>query len=170
MRFGRSRDLVVCRHRRMPSVACAQRSAAWPARDLTLANSSTRKTFLNRPDFRHFQETLAALREFCPTAFPVIVRTSIVPVTVDGMTKRRRNRFVIHLDRNLDEVTATGVLIHEWAHAMSGSLKHDRAADEFNSGKLTWTEFERACHDAGFGASFAEAWATYTTRVLPEST
>ena len=126
-------------------------------------------TFLKRPDFQHFQEVVAGLRKLCPTAFPVVVRTALVPEGLDGLAKRRRNRFVIHLDKHLNEHAAVNTLIHEWAHCMSWNLKLDKAADEFAAGRLTPQEFERASHDASFGVAYSEAWSAYSAVILPAS-
>lgn len=134
------------------------------SRVATLAEN--RLSFLKRPDYTHFQEVAAGLRKWCPTAFPVIIRTGKVSGNADGLTKRNRNRFVIHLDRYLNEKSAVEVLIHEWAHCMAWSLMHDKASDEFNAGRLAWAEFERATHDASFGVAYAQAWAVYSSEIL----
>jgi hypothetical protein len=137
-------------------------SQQWFSRDSGLPSP----TFLQRPDFGYFQHVVAGLREFCPAAYPVVVRTSSVPANVEGFAKRNENRFVIHLDRNLTEVAAVNVLIHEWAHCVAWNLLVDRAIDEYSAGKLTWPEFERACHDAAFGVAFAAVWRAYTTNII----
>jgi len=166
---GKPMERIVCMHRRSPGPVGLQAAGANLADAPGQWSPGAGLSFLKRPDFRHFQEVVAGLRELCPTAFSVIVRTSEVPEHVDGLTKRRQNRFVICLDRNLSEQAAVGVLIHEWAHCMSWSLKHDRAADEFNSGLLTWADFERATHDASFGVAYSQAWAAYSAEMLPAS-
>ena len=166
---GKPMERLVCMHRRSPGPVGFQSVCTERAHEPGQWSPGAGLSFLKRPDFRHFQDVVAGLREFCPTAFPVIVRTSHVPENVEGLTKRRHNRFVIHLDRNLSEQSAVSVLLHEWAHCMSWSLKHDRAADEFNSGRLPWVDFERASHDAGFGVAYSQAWATYSTEILPVS-
>lgn len=163
---------IVCMHRQVSRAAWAGvgSSPDIPGQ-ITLPDfGSSSPSFLQRPDFGMFQHVVAGLREFCPTAYPVIVRTSSTPANVEGLTKRNENRFVIHLDRNLTEDSAINVLIHEWAHCVSWNLLLDKASDEYIAGNLTWADYERACHDATFGVAFAAVWAAFTTRIFDGET
>ena len=154
---------VVCRHRKLWAGAGSHGlgSPKWGV----LGGRS--RSFLKRDDFMRFQHVLADLRRLCPPAFPVVVRTSEVPPDLDGLAKRRRNRFVIHLDHNLRQEAAISVLLHEWAHCRSWSLMLDKAADETAAGRMSPEEFEIVSHDGSFGVAFAEIWSTFTTAILP---
>ena len=154
---------VVCRHRKLgPAVAShALGSPRWGV------VGSKPQSFLKRPEFMRFRHVVADLRRLCPPAFPVVVRTSVVPPDLDGLAKRRRNRFVIHLDHNLRQDAAISVLLHEWAHCRSWSLMLDKAADDAAAGRMSPEEFELVSHDGSFGVAFAEIWSTFTTAILP---
>jgi hypothetical protein len=154
---------VVCRHRKLWAAAGSHGlgSPKWGV------VGSRPRSFLKRHEFRRFQHILADLRRLCPPAFPVVLRTSVVPPDLDGLAKRRRNRFVIHLDHNLHQEAAISVLLHEWAHCRSWSLMLDKAADEMAAGRMSPEEFEIVSHDGSFGVAFAEIWGTFTTAILP---
>jgi len=154
---------VVCRHRKLWTAAGSHGlgSPKWGVL------GGRPRSFLKREDFRRFQHVLADLRRLCPSAFPVVLRTSEVPPDLDGFAKRRRNRFVIHLDHNLRQEAAISVLLHEWAHCRSWSLMLDKAADETAAGRMSPEEFELVSHDGSFGVAFAEIWSTFTTAILP---
>ena len=115
----------------------------------------------------HLQETLTALRKHCPPPLPVVVKLCRLPDDLDGQTIRNPREFIIRLARQLDENRLVNVLLHEWAHCLSWSLKHDRIYDDYEAGKTSWTEYEAGCHDGAFGVAFAQAHVVYTTKVLP---
>ena len=162
---SRSREVVVCWHRRLPGVCRSSR----PLTGTLLPKLGRDKplTFLKRPDFGHFQQVVTGLRKLCPTGFPVVVRTCKVPSDIDGLTKRNSKRFVIHLARHLCQDAAVEVLIHEWAHCMAWNLLLDKAADDYAEGRLSRQDFERVSHNASFGVAYSEAWAAYSAEILP---
>jgi len=154
---------IVCRHRKLWSAAghCGHGRLRGDEPD------SSPTSFLRRPDFQRFRDVVADLRRLCPPAFPVVVRTSELPPDLDGLAKRRWNRFVIHLDKNLGQDAALSVLLHEWAHCRSWSLMLDKAADDTAAGRMSPEEFELVSHNGSFGVAYSELWGTFTTRILP---
>ncbi len=124
-------------------------------------------SFLGRRGFEAFRRVLEGLREHCPPAFPVVVRTSRLPRGIEGYCKRRRNRFVIHLSAFLGQAAAVDTLVHEWAHAVSWSLLLDRAGDDLQAGRITTEQFEEASHGAEFGTAFAVVWRAFSMKILP---
>ena len=76
-------------------------------------------SFLQRSTWAEFRAVLAGLRDQCPTAMPVVVRTSWLPDTILGQCIRRRQRFVVRLNEEMGEPQAIEVLCHEWAHALA---------------------------------------------------
>ena len=101
---------------------------------------------------------LAGLRDQCPTAMPVVVRTSWLPDTILGQCIRRRHRFVVRLNDQMSEPQAVEVLCHEWAHALAWNYSLDRLA---KTPGLDPVEFERACHDEAWGCAYSRVWRAY---------
>jgi len=86
---------------------------------LTGRNSGSSESFLRRLGWREFRRILAVLRELCPAAKPVVVRTAWLAPEILGECTRRRHRFVVRLNNQMGEGQAVEVLIHEWAHALA---------------------------------------------------
>jgi len=120
------------------------------------------ESLLRRPNYERFQATLAILRRECVPAYPVIVRTKALPGGIEGLTIRRRKRFVVFLDAGLTDWQAVEVLLHEWSHALSWSHALDRACDEHHAGMLSAEEFHARSHDATFGIALAECYRAVT--------
>ncbi len=131
------------------------------------ASPAASYSFLRRPRFEAFRAVLRGLREHCPPAYPVVIRTSRLPWDVEGFCKRRRNRFVIHLRASLSLATAIDTLLHEWAHALGWNLLLDRLGDDMHAGKITPAEFELASHGPEFGTAFAAVWRAFSMKILP---
>jgi hypothetical protein len=116
------------------------------------------ESFLQRSTWAEFRAVLAGLREQCPTAMPVVVRTSWLPETILGQCIRRRQRFVVRLNENMGEPQAVEVLCHEWAHALAWNYSLDRLA---KTPGLDPLEFERASHDEAWGCAYSRVWRAY---------
>jgi hypothetical protein len=89
---------------------------------------------------------VAKLRVLCPTRYPVEVRRvrSLGDAfgDCDLAVVNRRRRFRIRLLASLDPHFQVWVLVHEWAHAMTWELTHERHSD----------------HGAHFGIAYSEAY------------
>jgi hypothetical protein len=113
------------------------------------------RSFVNRPGWEQFQDILAGLRTQCPPAMPVVVRTSWLPETRLGQCRRHPRRFVIQLNRHMDEPQAIEVLCHEWAHALARNYSLDRLAKQPD---LDPAEFQRQCHDETWGCAYSRVY------------
>jgi hypothetical protein len=122
----------------------------------------SRESFLRRPGWEEFRSVLACLRDSCPTAKTVVVRTSWLPENILGECARRRKSFVIRLNNRLDEQAAIETLLHEWAHAMSWSYSLDHLA---NQPDVDPREFEHASHDEAWGCAYSRVWRAYQDRL-----
>ena len=115
-------------------------------------------SFLQRSTWAEFRAVLTGLRDQCPTAMPVVVRTSWLPETILGQCIRRRQRFVVRLNENMGEPQAVDTLCHEWAHALAWNYSLDRLA---KTPGLDPVEFERASHDEAWGCAYLRVWRAY---------
>lgn len=112
-----------------------------------------------------FRQVLAGLRDHCPAAMPVIVRTSVLPATTLGSCARRHSRFVIRLNTFLNEHVAVDTLLHEWAHALSWHLVLDNLSKH---AEMEDDEFEQAAHDEVWGCAYSRVWRVYIGHILPD--
>lgn len=115
-------------------------------------------SFLKRPGWDAFKEVVAILRERCPAAKPVVIRTSSLPAATLGECIRRRERFVVRLNKNLDEPLAVETLCHEWAHALAWNFSIDRLARDPDVDREL---LEAAAHDEAWGCSYSRVWRAY---------
>lgn len=127
---------------------------------VTGLDPGSHESFLRRPGWDEFRSVLAYLRDSCPTAKTVVVRTSWLPENILGECARRKTSFVIRLNNKLDEQAAIETLLHEWAHAMSWSYSLDHLA---NQPDVDPREFERASHDEAWGCAYSRVWRAYLT-------
>lgn len=127
-------------------------------------SSHGRASFLQRSDWTVFRGVLAGLREYCPAAMPVVVRTSRLSDGTLGHCARRNARFVISLNAAMSEHIAIDTLLHEWAHALSWSLVLDRLSRQE---ALAPGDFQDASHDEAWGCAYSRVWRVYIGRVLP---
>ncbi len=122
-------------------------------------NQSPSKTsFLRRTGWQEFKGVLAGLRAQCPTAMPVVVRTSWLPDTILGQCIRRRHRFVVSLNDGMDQPQAIECLLHEWAHALAWNFSLDKLARDPD---VPREDFESACHDEAWGCAYSRVWRAY---------
>jgi hypothetical protein len=121
--------------------------------------SGRNDSFLKRPGWREFRRVLVALREFCPPAKPVVVRTSWLPPDVLGECRRTASRFVIRLNNRLRQDQAVETLLHEWAHGLAWNYALDQLA---RMPRITPAEFDRASHDEAWGCAYSRVWRVYS--------
>lgn len=115
-------------------------------------------SFLRRTGWQEFRGVLAGLRLHCPTAMPVVVRTSWLPGTILGQCIRRRHRFVVRLNDQMNEPQAVECLLHEWSHALAWNYSLDWLS------KMPGVDpavFDRACHDEAWGCAYSRVWRAY---------
>ena len=123
----------------------------------------SKMSFLRRTGWQEFRGVLAGLRLHCPTAMPVVVRTSWLPDTILGQCIRRRHRFVVRLNDQMNEPQAVECLLHEWSHALAWNYSLDRLS------KMPGVDpavFDRACHDEAWGCAYSRVWRTYAVDIL----
>jgi hypothetical protein len=95
---------------------------------------------------------------------PVVVRTSWLSSTLLGYCARRKARFVIGLNAEMNQHDAIETLLHEWAHALSWSLVMDRLSRNF---EIPEADFARISHDESWGCAYSRVWRVYIQRILP---
>jgi hypothetical protein len=161
----RAKGVVVCSHRRLTPALATSTALDKPA--LTYGGSRRIQSFLKRPGYKMVGITTENLRIHCPPALPVVVRPGNTGSDCDGFCVRTPNKFIISIDHTLSCKDVLNTLLHEWAHALSWSLKMDRAVDEVLSGEMTRDEFERVSHDANFGIGFANVWRVFSLDIVP---
>lgn len=116
------------------------------------------QNFRSDGGFGAFQGVLGYLREHCPAAQPVIIRSAWLADETAGECVRRPKRFVIRLNRNLSEAIAVETLLHEWAHALAWNFALDRLA---KAPETTAEEFQAAAHDESWGCAYSRVWRAY---------
>ncbi len=141
----------------LAAVLCCYRGAL-ASRMGSPSDSAHAHSPTNRPEWREFRTVLAGLRDRCPPALPVVIRTSWLPETILGQCLRRDKRFVVQLNRDLVEPQAVEVLCHEWAHALAWNFSLDRLA---KTPGINPVEFDRACHDEAWGCAYSRVWRAY---------
>jgi hypothetical protein len=114
--------------------------------------------FQRRPAWEGFRKVLLGLRELCPPAKPVIVRTSWLPRDVLGECRRSRARFVVRLNNQLRQDQAIETLLHEWAHALAWNYSLDRLA---RTPGVSPEMFDAASHDEAWGCAYSRVWRVY---------
>ena len=95
-----------------------------------------------RSGWTDFTDTLTDLRQLCPAAMPVVVLIARLSETFPAECCRRRRRFVIRLNDQMEENQAIDVLLHEWGRPLAWNHLLDRLAkspdtspEEFEQGK-----------------------------------
>jgi hypothetical protein len=102
--------------------------------------------------FKYYQSLLRTLKKECPAAFPVTVRR-VKLSKLEGRCWKHGRRFLIQIDKGLDESRAMDVLLHEWAHARAWNHRLDTA--------VTDEDFNKLAHDAAWGVAYAEIYVAY---------
>ena len=117
-----------------------------------------RRSFVTDPKCGSFRAVLGHLREHCPAAKPVVVRTGWLGAETAGECTRRAERFVIRLGGHLDEDAAVEALLHEWAHALAWNYTLDKLA---RTPGLDPEGFQIAAHDEAWGCAYSRVWREY---------
>jgi hypothetical protein len=105
--------------------------------------------------FRQYQSLLKMLKTEWPAAYPVSVRR-VKLSKLEGRCWKQGKKFLIQIDKALDEGRAMDVLIHEWAHARAWNHRLDNAETD--------EAFNKLAHDAAWGVAFAEIYSAYEVR------
>lgn len=121
--------------------------------------SGVSQSFHERRGWGAFRRVLAGLRELCPAAKPVVVRTSWLPGNILGECIRRRARFVVRLNNQMAQEQAIETLLHEWAHALAWNYSLDRLAREPG---VSAQVFDAASHDEAWGCAYSRVWRVYS--------
>lgn len=100
-----------------------------------------------------YRELLGLLKNKLPAAYPVSVRRVALTSKVDGRCWKHGKKFLIQISKNLDELKAMDVLLHEWAHARAWNHRLDTAKDD--------EAFNKLAHDAVWGVAYAEVYSEY---------
>lgn len=141
-----------------PVIACRMKIPAWRG-TFELGNFGTpRRSFTAGSGFSYFKQVLAHLRETCPAAKPVVVRTSWLPNENLGECIRRPERFVIRLSEKLNETLAIETLLHEWSHALAWNFTLDALARNPNVDRET---FEAEAHGEAWGCAYSRVWREF---------
>jgi hypothetical protein len=141
-----------------PVIACRMKLPAWRGSFATGTLVSPRTSFAAGPGFSHFKKVLAHLRETCPAAKPVIVRTGWLPSGNLGECIRRPERFVIRLSDKLNEALALETLLHEWSHAIAWNFTLDALA---RNPDVDREKFEAEAHGEAWGCAYSRVWREY---------
>jgi hypothetical protein len=113
-----------------------------------------------------FQRVAAGLRQHCPAAYPVVIRTVWLPDDTEGTCSRRRSRFSIRIADRLDEKSAVEVLLHEWAHARSWNHRLDACPLTLPTGDELDPAFDELAHGPEWGVAYSLVWRVFTGRIL----
>ena len=143
----------------MPVICCRKAGPALAGGELAGWSIGSNKSFLRRPGWGAFRRVVADLRQLCPAAKPVVVRTAWLAPEILGECIRRRQRFVIRLNNQLRQDQAVEVLCHEWAHALAWNFALDRLASEPG---ISPGVFDAASHDEAWGCAYSRVWRVYS--------
>jgi hypothetical protein len=141
-----------------PVIACQMRLPAWRGTFGVGSFGASRVSFTAGTGFSHFKQVLAHLRETCPAAKPVIVRTSWLPNGNLGECIRRPERFVIKLSDKLNETLAVETLLHEWSHALAWNFTLDALA---RNPHVDREKFEAEAHGEAWGCAYSRVWREF---------
>jgi hypothetical protein len=140
-----------------PVLAC-QMTMPTTQRASEALRERARRSFVTDRDYETFRAVLGHLREHCPAAKPVVVRTGWLGDGTAGACTRRSERFVIRLSKYLDEDAAVEALLHEWAHALAWNYTLDKLA---RTPRLDPAGFQIAAHDEAWGCAYSRVWREY---------
>ena len=143
----------------VPVIRCRKAGPALAGGELAGWSIGGNKSFLRRPGWGEFRRVVAHLRQLCPAAKPVVVRTAWLAPEILGECIRRRHRFVIRLNNQLRQDQAVEVLCHEWAHALAWNFELDRLASEPG---ISPEVFDAASHDEAWGCAYSRVWRVYS--------
>lgn len=75
----------------------------------------------------------------------------------DGDCSKSDDRFMIRINKRLNECEAIDTLMHEWGHARAWNHLHDSMNDE---------EFMEKSHDAAWGVAYSEVYRVFENHYL----
>jgi len=107
---------------------------------------------------KKYQKMCKILRKHCPLAYPVSIRR--LKMVDDGDCTRLDDRFLIRINKRLNECEAIDTLMHEWAHARAWSHLHDAMDTE---------EFIKKSHDAAWGVAYSEVYQCFERHYIEGS-
>lgn len=103
--------------------------------------------------FKNYHALVRMLKQHVPPAFPVSVRRKQLARHLEGRCWKHGKKFIIEIDKSLEQVRAMDVLIHEWAHARAWNHMLDEAATD--------EVFNKLAHDAAWGVAYSEVYSIY---------
>jgi hypothetical protein len=109
--------------------------------------------------FDRFRHTISLLRKEIPPAFPVNVRR-VKLNGLDGYCMKAGEKFLICINKDLDDRMSVETLLHEWAHALRWDYRMDKMNEE---------EFNRRVHDAAWGTYYAEVYSVFESDIIKEN-
>lgn len=101
---------------------------------------------LDRP---RWTAAIEALRTLCPVyRYTVTVRRCVMPD--DGYVRPDAgDALAVRVNRALDTPQALEVLVHEWAHAMTWDIEHERSQSHSSYWGIAYAEAYRAVFNPG---------------------
>lgn len=103
-----------------------------------------------------FNCVLAALKRWCPPAWPVKLVIKKLPDGILGGCLLVDDVFIIRLSSEMGPPQATEVLAHEWAHALGWDHMHARHASVQDENYFNW-----ATHDESWGCAYSRTYRAY---------
>lgn len=103
--------------------------------------------------FKNYRKLITVLKQHVPPAFPISVRRIKLSRHLDGRCWKHGKKFLIEIDKSLDQQRTIDVLIHEWAHARAWNHMLDAATTD--------EQFNKLAHDAAWGVAYSEVYSIY---------
>lgn len=93
-----------------------------------------------------WREAVEALRTLCPVRrYTVTVRRCKIPADDDGDCRQiAKHKLMVRVNKNLSEPVALEVLAHEYAHALSWDIEHERSVSHSPFWGVAYAECYRA--------------------------
>lgn len=104
-------------------------------------------------NFKNYRKLITVLKHHVPPAFPISVRRVKLSRHIEGRCWKHGKKFLIEIDKSLEQPRAIDVLIHEWAHARAWNHMLDTATTD--------EQFNKLAHDAAWGVAYSEVYSTY---------
>jgi hypothetical protein len=147
----------------VPVICCRKAGPASAGGEVAGWSIGSNKSFLRRREWGAFRQVVADLREFCPAAKPVVVRTAWLAIEILDECIRRRHRFGIRLNNGMDQAQAIETILHEWAHALAWNYSLDRLASQPGISpevyRLASHHEAWGAHNRGWGGCVRVSWA-----------
>jgi len=98
-------------------------------------------------NMEHYRKVVSLLKRKCPAKYPVHVRRVTLSRHKDGDCQFKDDKFLIRINRELEEYMAIEVFLHELAHVLS------------------WDENKDA-HHKGWGVAFSRVYRIFLKEFL----